>query len=122
MRKAPEIAVEEDRRAGKKGLIPGIPWTVVTPSVQKGASLILRTPLGEIIFTTMQDIEMISYRPDAKRLQATPILLPKDIHKFDIPIGTEVYLASDTEEQKSSEQDETQQPPLAALSSTSPVI
>jgi len=103
-------------------LIPGIPWTVVTPSVRKGASLILRTPLGEIIFTTMQDIEMISYRPDAKRLEATPILLPKDIHRFDIPIGTEVYLASDTEEQKSSEQVETQQPPLAALSSTSPVI
>ena len=85
-------------------VVPGIPWTVGTPTVRKGDPLILRTPLGEIIKTELRDIEMISYRPDAKRLEATPILLPKNLHKFDIPIGTEVYLATEAAKQSNSEQ------------------
>jgi hypothetical protein len=72
-------------------VVPGIPWNQPT-TVHKGDSLILRTPLGEIIRTRLQDIEMINYRPGAKRLEATPFSLPKELHKFDIPIGTEVYL------------------------------
>ncbi len=85
-------------------VVPGIPWTEGTPNVRKGSPLILRTPLGEIIQTVLQDIEMINYRPGAKRLEATPFSLPKDVHKFDIPIGTEVYLAFDAQEQTNSEQ------------------
>lgn len=75
-------------------VVPGIPWAKGTPVVRKGDALILRTPLGEIIRTRLQDIEMINYRPGAKRLEATPFSLPKDVHKFDIPIGTEVFLDS----------------------------
>lgn len=72
-------------------VVPGIPHSLTDPVICRGAPLILRTPLGDIVETYLRDIEMISYRPGAKRLEATPILLP-DLHKFDIPIGTEVYL------------------------------
>lgn len=85
-------------------VVPGIPWAKGTPAVRKGDPLILRTPLGEVIETELRDIEMISYRPDAKRLEATPILLPKKLHKCDIPIGTEVYLASEAGDKTNSEQ------------------
>ncbi|QIF00299.1 hypothetical protein [Roseimicrobium sp. ORNL1] len=73
-------------------VVPGIPWTEGIPTVRKGDPLLLRTPLGEAIRTKIQELEMIHYQPDAKRLEATPISFPKDIHVFDIPIGTEVYL------------------------------
>jgi hypothetical protein len=73
-------------------VVPGIPWTTGTPTVRKGDHLLLRTPLGEIIRTKIQEIEMIHHQPYSKRLEATPFSLPKDIHVFDIPIGTEVYL------------------------------
>ena len=86
-------------------VVPGIPWTEGTRVVRKGDPLILRTPLGEIIRTKLQNIEMISYRPGAKRLEATPFSLPKDLYKFDIPIGTEVHLDSGTTEQTNSEQE-----------------
>ena len=72
-------------------VVPGIPHSLREPIIRRGAALILRTPLGDIRETHLKDLEMISYRPGAKRLEATPILLP-DLHKFDIPIGTEVYL------------------------------
>jgi len=91
-------------------LVPGIPHSAGTPVVYRGAPLILRTPLGEVIHTNLQDIELIRYMPGAKRLEATPILLPKAIHKFDIPIGTEVYLASDATEESQSEQGVAPQP------------
>lgn len=42
--------------------------------------------------------------PGAKRLEATPISLPKDLHKLDIPIGTEVYLESEATEKSKSKQ------------------
>jgi hypothetical protein len=73
-------------------VVPGIPWTKGTPTVRKGDPLLLRTPLGEVIRTEIRDLEMIHYRPDAKRLEATPFSLPKNIHVADIPVGTEVYL------------------------------
>jgi len=85
-------------------VVPGIPWDFET-TVRKGASLILRTPLGDIIETTLQDIEMILYRPEGRRLEATPFSLPKDLHKFDIPIGTEVYLRASASASTNSEQD-----------------
>ena len=78
--------------------------------MRRGDPLILRTPLGEVIHTNLQDIELIRYMPGAKRLEATPISLPKTIHKFDIPIGTEVYLASDATAKSQSEQGVAPQP------------
>ncbi len=71
-------------------VVPGIPHSFTDPVIRRGDPLILRTPLGDIIETYLRDIELINYRPGGKRLEATPILLP-DLHKFDIPIGTEVY-------------------------------
>ena len=53
--------------------------------------MLLKTPLGDSIHTHIQEFEMISHRPGSTRLEATLILLPKNIHKFDIPLGTEVY-------------------------------
>lgn len=73
-------------------VVPGIPWSAGTPLVGRGDALILRTPLGKMIRTQVQDFELIHYRPGAKRVEATAFSLPKEIHKFDIPIGTEVYL------------------------------
>jgi hypothetical protein len=72
-------------------VVPGIPREGV-PVVKRGDPLILRTPLGKIIETTLRDLEMISYRPGGTPAKATPILLPSSLHKFDIPIGTEVFL------------------------------
>tara|TARA_R110002096_G_scaffold371455_5_gene564838 strand:- start:9272 stop:9460 length:189 start_codon:yes stop_codon:yes gene_type:complete len=59
---------------------------------------------------------MISYRPGAKRLEATPFSLPKEIHKFDVPVGTEVYHAASDNEQTNSEQDADGQLPARAES------
>jgi hypothetical protein len=72
-------------------LVPGIPWEGA-PAVKKGDPLILRTPLGEMIETSVRDLEMITQRSGLARIRATPVLLPSDLHKFDIPIGTEVFL------------------------------
>ena len=72
-------------------VVPGIPHSLKEPPIRRGAPLILRTPLGDIVETYLRDIELISCRPGASRLEATPILL-SDLHKFDVPIGTEVYL------------------------------
>ncbi|WAC18895.1 hypothetical protein OVA24_16815 [Luteolibacter sp. SL250] len=74
-------------------IVPGIPWQGA-PVVKKGDPLLLRTPLGEVIHTMVRDLERIRYLPEGKRNEATPILLPKEIHKFDIPIGTEVFLGA----------------------------
>lgn len=73
--------------------------------VRPGDPLILRTPLGEIIKTTVCDFEMISYRPGATRLEASPLLLPSKFHKFDIPIGTEVFLGVTHQDEPRGEQD-----------------
>lgn len=74
-------------------IIPGIPSKGV-PLVKRGDPLILRTPLGEIIEAAIRDLEMIRYGPGAEGIDATAVavLLPSTFHKFDIPIGTEVFL------------------------------
>jgi hypothetical protein len=68
-------------------VVPGVPWNGV-PTVKRGDPLILRTPLGEIIETTIKDVEMIS----GSRIRASPVLFPSNIQKSDVPIGTEVFL------------------------------
>ena len=55
-------------------------------------------------------IEIIRYRPDVPpEKRTTPILLPKELHKFDIPIGTGVYFVDDDDPTKA-EQDGAGQP------------
>ena len=74
-------------------LFPGIPVDGSAPNCRRGDALILRTPLGDTIHTSLKDIEMIrcdrSYRESG-----TLISLPKEANKFDLPVGTEVYLAA----------------------------
>ncbi|MDB6139689.1 MAG: hypothetical protein JWO94_2761, partial [Verrucomicrobiaceae bacterium] len=72
-------------------LVPGLPQDLGAIVIRRGDPLILRTPLGDIIETVLQDIEMISHRRSGKIYPSTPILLPV-LHPFDISIGTDVYL------------------------------
>jgi hypothetical protein len=68
-------------------LVPGVPWEGV-PTVKRGDPVILRTPLGEIIETTIEEVE----RMMGSQIEASPMLLPSNIQKSDVPIGTEVFL------------------------------
>lgn len=96
-------------------LAPGIPRDRDLPIVRDGARIQLRKPDLTVIDTFLR-IEMIRYLPDVPpEKRTTPILLPKDIHKFDIPIGTEVYLVDDEETTKA-EQDADDQLPARAES------
>ena len=57
----------------------------------------MRTPGGKVIDTFIEELEMISFRTRPKKIPA-PILLPKDLKKDDVPIGTEVWLLEETYE------------------------
>lgn len=88
----------------RRGIViaPGIPWAHEEPVVRKGDPLILRTPLGDIIRTSLKEFEMIRYLPGGRRNEATPIMLEKGLHRFDLPIGMEVYLDSSADVVKDS--------------------
>ncbi len=74
-------------------LTPGIPCQTNLPVVRDGARICLRRPDLSTTDTFIRSLEMIRYRPDVPSEKRTiPILLPKGFHKFDIPIGTEVFL------------------------------
>jgi hypothetical protein len=75
-------------------LVPGLPTEPESPVVKTGARIQLRTPAGRVIDTTIKAIEMITYRKRPEKI-CCPILLPKDITKDDVPIGTDVYLVQD---------------------------
>ncbi len=79
-------------------LIPGISYTTHTKfTISKGSPLRLRKPDSSTLDTEIRDLERLSYltfKPIEER--ETPILLPKEIHKEDIPIGTEVYLITES--------------------------
>jgi len=51
----------------------------------------LRTPTGSETDTFIKELEMISYRPRPEKI-CIPVLLPKEISKEDVPVGTEVLL------------------------------
>jgi hypothetical protein len=72
-------------------LVPGLPTEPGSPNVPRGARIRLRTPDGREIDTVIKAIEMISYRKRPEKI-CVPILLPKDITKEDVPVGTEVLL------------------------------
>ena len=75
-------------------LVPGLPTEPGSPVVRKDSRIRLRTPDGREIDTTVRAIEMISYRKRPERI-CLPILLPSDIAKSDVPVGTEVILLED---------------------------
>ena len=72
-------------------LVPGLSTEQDSPSVPKGARIRLRTPAGKETDTFIKELEMISYRNKPEKI-CIPILLPKDITKEDVPVGTEVLL------------------------------
>ena len=72
-------------------LVPGLPTEPGSPDVVRGALIRLRRPDGREIDTCIKEIEMISYRKRPEKI-CIPILLPKDVTKEDVPVGTEVFL------------------------------
>ena len=72
-------------------LVPGLPCEPGGPIVKRGARIRLRTPAGRELDTFVAGIEMISYRKRPATFTA-PIILPNDITKDDVPVGTEVLL------------------------------
>ena len=81
-------------------LVPGIPRDPGLPVVRDGARIQLRKPDLTVVDTFIRSLEMIRYRPELPPDKRTiPILLPKDFHKFDVPIGTEVFLHDETNEE-----------------------
>lgn len=88
------FAVEDRFSIEGRGMIlfPGIPWECTT-TVKLGDPLVLRTPLGEIIETSVGEFPSIRRcGADGKLKRTTPVSLPAGFHMFDIPIGTEVFL------------------------------
>jgi len=75
-------------------LIPGLPCEPGDPIVKRGARIRLRTPVGSELDTFVKEIEMIGYRKKPEKI-AAPILLPRDISKDDVPVGTEVLLVEE---------------------------
>ncbi len=72
-------------------LVPGLPTEPGSPNVVRGARIRLRTPEGKETDTLIKELELISYRKRPEKI-CIPILLPSDITKDDVPIGTEVIL------------------------------
>ena len=72
-------------------LVPGLSTDPGSPNLQRGARIRLRTPTGSETDTFIKEFEMISYRPRPEKI-CIPVLLPKDISKEDVPVGTEVLL------------------------------
>ena len=70
-------------------LVPGPVAEVGGPSLRVGDPIRLVKPDGQVVDTSVQGIEMISRRAQPKIITA-PILLPPDIAKEQVPIGTHV--------------------------------
>lgn len=75
-------------------LVPGVSCEVGDPVVRLGHRIRLRTPGGAELDTTVRGIEHIRYAKMPEKI-TFPILLPEDLTKEDIPVGTEVLLLED---------------------------
>ena len=72
-------------------LVPGLGTDPGSPVVKSGTRIRLETPTGRVIDTSIKAIEMISYRKRPEKI-CIPILLPDEILKDDVPVGTKVML------------------------------
>lgn len=72
-------------------LVPGPSAEEGSQPIQIGNRVCLRKPDGISFDTVIAGVEMIGHRPRPKVITA-PILLPKEVMKDDVPIGTEVWL------------------------------
>lgn len=71
-------------------VIPGIPQDRKKYFVRIGDSIEIRKPDGQRLLTTVDGIEMAN----SPRKIGISLLLPKEIHKSDVPIGSELWHAS----------------------------
>ena len=78
-------------------LIPGLPTKPGSPELSRGARIKLRTPAGKETETFIKELVMISYRKRPEKI-CIPILLPKDVTKEEVPVGTEVLLIEENHE------------------------
>jgi hypothetical protein len=70
---------------------PGILTGPDSPTVSIGERIRLRTPAVLEIDSVVRAVEMISYRKRPEKI-FVPILLPIDISKDMVPVGTEAHL------------------------------
>ena len=70
-------------------LVPGVPRGEKKYFVRVGDSLEIRKPDGQRLLTRVAGIEMCS--PPSKI--GIPLLLPRDVQKEDVPIGSELWHA-----------------------------
>ncbi len=75
-------------------LVPGPVAEPGGPTLHVGDPIRLVKPDGQIIDTTVRAFEMIGRRPPPKIITA-PILLPGEITKDQVPIGTRVLSLHD---------------------------
>ena len=72
-------------------LIPGVSCEPGDPVVRLGDRIRLRMPTGSDLDTTVRGIEHIRYAKRPEKI-TFPVLLPENITKNDVPVGTEVLL------------------------------
>ena len=75
-------------------LVPGPSTEAGGPVLRVGDPIRLVKPDGQAIETRIHGIEMLHRRPPPKVITA-PILLPKEITKDQVPVGTQVLLVRD---------------------------
>ena len=78
-------------------LFPGLPCELGDPILRHGARIRLREPTGSEVDTFVKEIVSISCRSRPVKF-AAPILLPQDITKNDVSVGTEVHLLEESYE------------------------
>ena len=72
-------------------LAPGVSCEPGDPVVRLGHRIRLRMPNRSHVDTTVRDIGHIRYAKMPERI-TFPVLLPDNITKDDVPVGTEVFL------------------------------
>ena len=89
----PLFIVEDRFQIAGRGciLVPGIPDDASLPVIRVKDKIVLVRPDLSQVSTYIAGIEMINYRTEPQRI-TTPILLPSDLSKEDVPVGTEVLL------------------------------
>jgi hypothetical protein len=70
-------------------LLPGVSKYEPGPRVGQGMSIELRRPDGTILWTKIRGIEWFQTPPQP----TAPLLMPPEIAKEEVPVGTEVWLA-----------------------------
>lgn len=74
-------------------IVPGPPAATGGPIVKVGSPLRLELPDGTARETRIAGLEMLNFRARPRpAVMTVPILLPRDISKEDVPLGTKVFL------------------------------